>query len=66
MMVRLACSLGLVALAILVLFVSRLEGATAIVFVFVGIPSLALALTIYVVYRWRAGAFRFNETSRVS
>lgn len=61
-MIRLACFFGLVALAVLILFVVRLEGATAILFVFVGFPSLALALALYAIQRWRSGGFRFHET----
>jgi hypothetical protein len=57
-MIRLACLFGLIALAVLVLFVVRLEGATAILYVFVGFPALALGLTLYAIRRWRAGAFR--------
>ena len=56
-MIRLACFLGLVALAALAVLLIRLDGATATVFSFVGMPSLALALVIYVIARWRAGDF---------
>ena len=54
---RLACFLGLIALAVMFLLIFRLDGATATLFSFVGMPSLALALLIYVVARWRAGDF---------
>jgi hypothetical protein len=59
-MIRLACFLGLVALAALAAMLVRLDGATAIVYSFVGIPALGLALAVYAVARWRAGAFRLN------
>jgi hypothetical protein len=63
-MIRLACFLGLIALAVLLLLMIRLDGATAIAFSFIGLPALSLALTVYAVARWRAGAFRFNATLR--
>jgi hypothetical protein len=56
-MMRLACVFALVALVALFALIIRLDGATAIVFSFIGMPSLALALAIYVFARWRAGAF---------
>jgi hypothetical protein len=39
----------------------RLDGTTAIIFSFIGMPALGLALALYVVARWRAGAFHFNH-----
>ena len=54
---RLACVFGLIALAVMFVLVLHLDGATATIFSFVGMPSLALALVIYVVARWRAGDF---------
>lgn len=57
-MIRLACLLGLIALAALVLLVVRLNGESAIIFSFVGFPALGLALILYAFARWRAGAFR--------
>ena len=65
-MMRLAAVLALLALVVLLILVSHLSGATAILFVFVGMPALALALAIYFVERWRQGAFRFNETTRLT
>jgi hypothetical protein len=53
-MMRLACFLGLVALAVLIVLAVRTDGASAIAFSFVGLPALALALAIYAVVRWRA------------
>ena len=55
---RLACLLGLIALAALFLLIVRLDGATATIFSFVGMPALGLALALYAFGRWRAGAFR--------
>jgi hypothetical protein len=62
-MIRLACVCGLIALAILVLLVVRLEGATAIAFSFVGFPALGLAALVYAIARWRAGAFHSSAIS---
>jgi hypothetical protein len=59
-MIRLACVLALLALAVLGLLLVRLDGATAIVFSFVGMPALGLALALYAFARWRAGAFRLD------
>jgi hypothetical protein len=60
-MIRLAAVLGLIALAAMAPLLVHLEGATAIIFSFVGMPALGLALTLYFVARWRAGAFHFNH-----
>lgn len=57
-MMRLACLLGLLAIAALVLVCVRTDGASAIVFCFLGVPALALALAVYGLSRLRAGAFR--------
>jgi len=59
-MIRLACFFGLIALAALMLLVVRLDGATATIFSFVGFPALGIALLLYVIVRWRAGAFRVD------
>lgn len=66
-MIRLACLLGLIALAVLIVFVLRLSGQTAILFVFVGMPAMVLALALYGIVRWRAGAFRIgtHQTSHL-
>jgi hypothetical protein len=63
-MIALACVLALVALGVLIAMVVGLSGATAILFSFVGIPALVLALLLYAVQRWRAGAFRVGEPAR--
>ncbi len=60
-MIRLACLLGLVALTMLFPLVARLSGQTAILFVFVGMPALALAAILYTVASWRAGLFHFRH-----
>ena len=62
-MIRVACVLALIALAILILVAVRLDGATATLFSFVGMPALAVAMGLYVLRRWRAGAFRSAGTS---
>ena len=60
---RLACVFGLIALAAMAPLVVRLDGATAILFCFVGFPALGLALGLYGAVRWRAGAFHWNRQS---
>ncbi|MEO8604746.1 MAG: hypothetical protein ABI629_19410 [bacterium] len=57
-MMRLACFFALISLVPLVLLLTRLDGATATVFSFVGFPTLGLALLLYAIARWRSGAFR--------
>lgn len=63
-MMRVACLLALVSLVILILTAVHLHGATATLFSFVGIPALAAALGLYVLQRWRAGAFQFMGAPR--
>jgi len=60
---RIACVFGLIALAALVVMIVRLDGATAIVFSFVGYPALVIALLVYGYVRWREGAFRLTLRS---
>jgi hypothetical protein len=62
-MKHLACLLALLALAMLFPLVMNLSGWTAILFTFIGMPSLGLALVFYGLARWRAGAFRLNESA---
>jgi len=62
-MTRLACFFALIALAALVLMVTDMNGSTAIVFSFVGFPALGLAVLLYLIIRWRVGAFRLNARS---
>ena len=57
-MIRAACFLGLVAVAIVVVIAVRLDGFTATLFSFVGIPALAAAMALYGLASWRAGNFR--------
>ena len=61
-MIRLACLLALVALAMIFPLVANLSGRTAILFSFIGMPALGLALACYGLARWRAGAFRLKES----
>jgi hypothetical protein len=63
---RVACVLALIAMAILILVSAHLDGATATLFSFVGIPALIAALVLYVLQRWRAGAFHLTGNSRLS
>lgn len=60
-MIRVACFFGLIAIAALLVLLVRLDGATAIIFSFIGMPALGLALLLYVIDRWRAGAFRLGD-----
>ena len=46
-MIRVACTLGLVALAALLLMIVETEGRTAITFAFLGIPAFALSVVVY-------------------
>ena len=57
-MIRTACLLALVALAIVIVVAVHLDGFTATLFSFVGIPALVAAMGLYALARWRAGAFR--------
>ena len=65
-MIRAACLLALLSLAILVVVAVRLDGATATLFSFVGMPALAAAMGLYVLERWRTGAFRNRSLSRLN
>ncbi len=44
---RVACALGLVALAALVSMIVETEGRTAVVFTFLGIPAFGLSVVVY-------------------
>jgi hypothetical protein len=61
---RVACVLALIALAVLIVVSAHLDGATATLFSFVGIPALVAAMALYVLQRWRAGAFQWMNNSR--
>lgn len=63
MILRLAYLLILVAVAVLFPLALDLSGRTAILFVFVGFPALAVAILLYVVDQWRAGAFHFRHSA---
>ena len=65
-MIRAACLLALLSLAILVVVAVRLDGATATLFSFVGMPALAVAIGLYLLQHWRAGAFRNRSLPRIN
>ena len=65
-MLRAACLLALLSLAILVLVAVHLDGATATLFSFVGMPALAAAMGLYVLQHWRTGAFRNRSLPRLN
>jgi hypothetical protein len=65
-MARTACLLALLSLAILLLVVVHLDGATATIFSFLGIPALVAAMGLYVLHRWRIGAFRNRSLPRIN
>jgi len=65
-MIRAACLLALLSLAILVLVDVRLDGATAIIFSFLGIPALAATMERYVPHRCRIGALRNRSLPRIN
>ena len=56
-MIRVAYLLALLALATIFPLVLDLSGQTAILFVFVGFPVLAVAIVIFVIEGWRVGGF---------
>ena len=57
-MMRVACVLALIALAVLIVTAVHLDGATATMFSFIGIPAVTAAVGLYVLKRWQLGAFR--------
>ena len=62
-MIRLACLLVLVALAIVVVTAIHPSGPTAILFSFVGMPALLAGILLFGVKRWRDGALSWNRKS---
>ena len=46
-MIRVACVLGLVALAALLFMIVETEGRTAVAFAFLGIPAFVLSVVVY-------------------
>ena len=61
-MIRLACLLVLIALAIAVIMaIHPPSGATAILFSFVGMPALAAGVLVFGVSRWREGALSWSR-----
>jgi CRP-like cAMP-binding protein len=57
--IRLACGLALVALALLVAMLANTEASTAISFSFIAHPALALAIGLYVYLTW--GPVRMSD-----
>ena len=62
-MIRLACLLVLVALAISVNLAINTTGPNAILFSFVGVPALGAGVFLYGIKRWRDGALSWNHDS---
>jgi hypothetical protein len=62
-MTRLACLLILIAVGAVTMLAASPTGPNAILFVFIGMPSLAAGLAVYGFQRWRAGAL-WNGNSR--
>jgi len=61
--IRLACLLVLVALAIAVIMAIHPTGPNAILFCFAGMPALAAGMLVFGVKRWREGALSGNRKS---
>jgi len=64
--IRTACVLALIALAIVIVVAVHLDGFTATLFSFIGMPALAAAMGLYALARWRAGAFHPGTLRRES
>jgi len=62
-MIRLACLLVLIAVAIAVNMAIHPTGPNAILFSFVGVPALGAGLLVFGIRRWRDGAFSSNRSS---
>ena len=62
-MIRLACLLVLVALAIAVIMAIHPTGPNAILFCFAGMPALAAGILVFGIKRWRDGALSWNRNS---
>ena len=62
-MIRLACLLVLVALAIAVVLAIHPTGPNAILFSFGGVPALGAGVLVYGIKRWREGALSSNPES---
>jgi hypothetical protein len=63
-MIHLARIFVLIAMAVMMILLYRLDGSTAILFSFVGCPALGIALALYMFVRWREGAFHFGAPPR--
>jgi hypothetical protein len=61
--IRLACLLVLIALAVLTATVLDPSGPTAILFSFVGMPALAVGVLLFGIKRWRDGALSWDRES---
>ena len=62
-MIRLACLLVLVALAIAANLAIHTTGPNAIRFSFVGVPALGAGILLYGIKRWRDGALSWKHDS---
>jgi len=62
-MTRVACLFVLIAVGAVTALAFEPVGKTAIVFSFIGMPSLVLGIAIYGLQRWREGALWGNDTS---
>jgi hypothetical protein len=60
-MIRLACFLVLVSLAIAVILAVDTTGPNAILFSFVGVPALGAGVLVYGIKRWRDGALSWHR-----
>ncbi len=52
-MIRAACALMLIALALLLLMLYRTEGGTAIPFFFLAQPAAIAAIALWAIHEWR-------------
>jgi hypothetical protein len=62
--IRAACVLALIALAMVIVVAVHLDGFTATLFSFIGVPALGAAMGLYGLARWRVGAFRPDARNR--
>jgi NADH:ubiquinone oxidoreductase subunit 3 (subunit A) len=61
--IRLACLLVLIALSIAFVLAMNPTGPNAVLFSFVGMPTLAAGILVFGVKRWRDGALSWNRDS---
>ena len=62
-MIRLACLLVFVALVIAVNLAIHTTGPNAVLFSFVGVPTLGAGVLLYGIKRWRDGALSNREST---